>query len=173
MTENAEKLNNQAIKLAHNGSVNEAILCFKRAITLNSENHLFWFNLGVTFRNAGNLREAEHALEQSYHLNPYDTDVIETLAIIYFELGKLETAIECCYNGLTFFPENPHLWNTIGAIHFNQEKYTDAAEAFEIAITINPYYYDALFNLRDTYIELGNKNGAIEIERKMKNLEKR
>ena len=32
-------------------------------------------------------------------------------------------------------------------------------KAFERSVSINPYYYDALYNLRDTYDELGNKAG--------------
>ena len=172
MIENAEKLNDQAVKLAQSGSVNEAILCFKRAITLNSKNYLFWFNLGLTFRNSGNLREAKHAIEQSYTLASYDADVIEALAAVCFELGDFEEALDCCYEGIYTFPENSHLWNTIGVVHFNQEEYQEAADNFEHALSLNPYYYDALFNLRDTYIELRNTKGAAEIEKRMQSLEK-
>ena len=50
------------------------------------------------------------------------------------------------------------------------EKYEDAAEAFEMALSIYPNYYDALFNLRDTYLELGNKTGAKECTECMKRL---
>ena len=37
---------------------------------------------------------------------------------------------------------------------------------------LNPYYYDALFNLRDTYEELGNSNGAADVASRMKEIEK-
>ena len=39
-----------------------------------------------------------------------------------------------------------------------------------MAISIYPQFYDALFNLRDTYLELGNKTGADECSAIMKNL---
>ena len=45
-------------------------------------------------------------------------------------------------------------------------------KAFEMAISIYPQFYDALFNLRDTYLELGNKTGADECTTIMKNLKK-
>ena len=46
-----------------------------------------------------------------------------------------------------------------------------ACEAFENAVTINSYYYDALFNLRDTYEELGNKAGYQMCVEQMKNIQ--
>ena len=58
----------------------------------------------------------------------------------------------------------------IGVVYFNQDDYGSASEAFEQALTINPYYYDAIYNLRDTYIELGNHLGAQECDTKLKNL---
>ena len=60
----------------------------------------------------------------------------------------------------------------LGVFYFSEEKYEDAAEAFEMAISIYPQFYDALFNLRDTYLELGNKTGADECTTIMKNLKK-
>ena len=55
MLERSDTLNNQAILLASDGAYNEAIACFKRAIVIDKENYLLWFNLGVTYRDAGNL----------------------------------------------------------------------------------------------------------------------
>ena len=51
-----------------------------------------------------------------------------------------------------------------------EEKYEEAAQAFELAVSIYPRYYDALYNLRDTYLELGNKQGAKECTECMKNI---
>ena len=42
--------------------------------------------------------------------------------------------------------------------------------AFEQAVSLYPHYYDALYNLRDTYAELGNKVGQAECARLMAQL---
>ena len=63
MIERSDTLNNQAILLASDGAYNEAIACFKRAIVIDKENYLLWFNLGVTYRDAGKLQDAENSLE--------------------------------------------------------------------------------------------------------------
>ena len=72
--------------------------------------------------------------------------------------------------GLLHNPDNPRIWNTVGVVYFNESDYISASEAFEHAITLNPYYYDAMFNLRDTYEELGNKAGYEECAERLKNL---
>ena len=82
MLERSDSLNNQAILLASDGAYNEAIACFKRAIIIDKENYLLWFNLGVTYRDAGNLTEAENALETAYRMAPEKEDVAETFATI-------------------------------------------------------------------------------------------
>ena len=81
------------------------------------------------------------------------------LALIDFNIGLTTEALQFCHEGLENNCNNSRLWNTLGVIYFNLEKYENASEAFEQAITIDPYYYDALFNLRDTYEETGNKVG--------------
>ena len=172
LKETAEKLNNQAIMLASHGDYPEAIACFMRAITIENNNSLLWFNLGITCRDAGNLIEARKALTKAYNINNTDEETIEALALVCFSLGDSMSAIYYCEDGLDYNPRNPHLWNTLGVIHFNSKLYNEACHAFEQAISLNPYYYDALFNLRDTYSELGNKQGESECIKRMKEIEK-
>ena len=171
MKENCEKLNNQAIALAQEGAYDEAIACFMRAITMENQNYLLWFNLGVTYRDAGDLKNALSAMEHAYYINPDDEEVVETLAVLLYSMNNPHEAMQYCFLGLNLNDKNAHLWNTLGVIFFNMEEYQDASEAFEMAITNSPYYYDALFNLRDTYEELGNKAGREECERRLKELD--
>jgi len=170
MLENCENLNNQAIILAQKGEYDEAIACFKRALTMENQNYLLWYNLGLTYRDCGELELAKSALEKAYFINSNDEEIIETLAVICCSMGKLDDAMNYCAAGLKMDNRNAHLWNTAGVLYFNQTDYSGAAEAFEQAVTINPYYYDALLNLRDTYEELGNKKGYNECVMRMKEL---
>jgi tetratricopeptide (TPR) repeat protein len=170
MLENTEKLNNQAIVLAQKGDYDEAIACFKRALIMEKQNYLLWYNLGLTYRDAGDLDKAKNAVQQAYYINSNDQEVIETLAVLCYSMGKIDESMGYCAIGLKLNDQNSHLWNTVGVLYFNQTDYPDAAEAFEQAITINPYYYDALFNLRDTYEELGNKAGYEECSARMKSI---
>ena len=160
MVESSEKLNNQAIILAEHGEYAEAIACLKRAITVEKENFLLWFNLGITYRDSGNMTAAKAAMEKA-------------LAILCFQNGSLDEAMAYCEMGLQLNDNNSHLWNTMGVLFFNENAFMEAAEAFEQAVTINPYYYDALYNLHDAYEELGNTAGMQECSIRMSQIKER
>lgn len=172
MIERSDKLNNQAILLASDGSYQEAIACFKRAIVIDKENSLLWYNLGVTYRDAGNLVEAEKSLATAFMISPENMDIEETYATICLMQKDLESVREICVEGLDYNPLHSHLFNLLGVVEFQSENYDEAAEYFEEAVHINPYYLDALYNLKDTYSMLNNKNGEYEVEQKIKEIEK-
>ena len=169
MTESVEALNNRGIELSESGNFSEAIACYKRAITLDKENYILYFNLGIAYQKQRNLRAAKAAMETAFNLNRAD-EVLESLAVICLEQKKFSEAMEYCQIGLDENPENAHLWNTMGVIFFEQGEYENAAEVFERAVSLNPYYYDALFNLRDTYSELGNAQGEAECQARLSDL---
>ncbi|MGI5059148.1 tetratricopeptide repeat protein [Treponema pectinovorum] len=168
--ENASQLNTQAIEFASKGDFKEAIACFQKALSIERNNYLLWFNLGVTYRDAGDLIRAKEALEKAYEIEEYDDEVIESLAMLNYNLGFTEEALELCEEGILKNEANARLWNTFGVILFNNKNYTRACFSFEKAITINPYYYDALYNLRDTYEELGNTTGYAQCVEQMKSI---
>lgn len=170
MRENAEALNTQAIELASKGNFSDAIACFKSALIIDKDNYLLWYNLGVTYRDSGNLKQAKEALLVANRLNENDEDVLETIALIFYALNETQQAFEFCFRALEINNNNPHIWNNIGVLYFSQSNFSEAAEAFEQAVSIYPHYYDALFNLRDTYIELGNKVGENECNQRLKDL---
>ena len=170
MKDNAEILNSQAIELASHGQYVEAIACFKRAITIVRDNPLLWYNLGITYRDAGMLQLSKDALLTAYKINSEDQDIIETLAHTCFISGEMEEALTFCAQGLELNMRNAHLWNNSGVIYFTQGDYNSACEALEHAVTIDPNYYDAVFNLRDTYQELGNFSAAAECDARLKNI---
>ena len=172
MLERSDTLNNQAIILASDGAYTEAIACFKRAIVIDKNNYLLWFNLGVTYRDAGKLEEAENALEMAFNMAPEKEDVGETYATICLMQKNFAKVFQICTETLDFNPVNPHLWNLLGVTEFQQENYNEASSYFEQAVSINPYYLDALYNLRDTYSLLGNLKGEAACNAKIKELEK-
>lgn len=160
MLETTDFLNNQAIELTTQGNFTEAIACYKRAITLEKSNYLLWYNLAITYQKKGDLNGARRAMRAAFDLNCTDPEVIEQSAVISLGLKDFSAAIEYCNIGLSQNSSNANLWNTMGVIFFNQNEYSLASEAFERAVSINPYYYDALYNLRDAYSELQNHAGV-------------
>ncbi len=170
MLETVETLNTQAIEFASNGDFREAIACLKKALGMQKYNSLLWFNLGVTYRDAGETDAAKEALLMAFEIDDEDIDIIEMLASLYQSTGDYAEALKFCMLGTCLYPENARIWNTLGVVFFNTRDYEEACNAFEKAVSINPYYYDALYNLRDTYEELGNKKGAAVCREQMKHI---
>lgn len=172
MFESPETLNTHAIELASHGNYAEAIACLKRAIYIEKSNYLLWYNLGITYRDSGDLQAAKQALLTAYELDPTyeDQEVLEGLSLVCLSLGETGEAFEYCSIGLDMNEYNPRLWNNLGVLHFTEAEYEQACRSFEKALSLSPYYYDALFNLRDTYAELGNKPGEKECARLLNEL---
>ena len=170
MQETSENLNIQAIELTSQGFYKEAIACFKRAIVIDKNNYLLWYNLGITYRDSGHPKDAKNALLQAYKLNDIDEELLETLSLVCFSLKENDDAFMYAMEAIDLNPTNARCWNNVGVFYFSEEKYEEAAQAFELAVSIYPRYYDALYNLRDTYLELGNKQGAKECTECMKNI---
>lgn len=170
MTERADKLNNQAIILASGGEYNEAIACFKRAITIDRDNYLLWYNLGITYRDTGDIQKARQSLEKAHQIAPEQLDVLDTLSTLCINDEDYISALGYSQDGLELAPDNCSFWNIAGIALFNMEKYDLASEHFEQALCRNPYDANALYNLRDTYIELHNHVGAGECDKRLKEL---
>ena len=112
MIETVERLNNQAIILAKDGSFKEAIACFARAITIEKDNSLLWYNLALTYRDAGQLKEAKDALFKAKDISPDDQEILEELSLVLFNAKEYDSALKQCMEGLFTNPENFRLWNT-------------------------------------------------------------
>ncbi|MCQ2573374.1 MAG: tetratricopeptide repeat protein [Treponema sp.] len=171
MIERADTLNNQAILLAKDGQFSDAIACLRRAIHIDRNNSLVWYNLGITYRDAGDMMEALTALRNAFRISPQKEDVVESLSVLLLNMHMIDEAFKVCQDGLDFHPMSERLWNLMGVLQFNNDDYAAAAENFEMAVTINPYYSDALYNLRDAYSELKNVKAAVIINERIQELE--
>jgi len=171
MKERADILNNQAILFARDGQYSDAIACLRRAIHIDRNNYLPWYNLGITYRDAGEMGEALDAFRIAFRISPAKEDVAETLAVHLLNMHMVDEAFKVVEDGLDFHPASEHLWNVMGVLQFNCDEYALAADSFEMAVTIDPYYADALYNLRDTYVELHKAKAAAIIEMRLRELE--
>lgn len=166
--ESSESLNYQAIEFASLGEYAEAIACFHKALLLDSANYRLWYNLGLTYHALGDYLAAKEVFLKGYKLNPEDADLLESIGLTCYNMGEYDEAENYYYEGLSvdFFRDT--LWNNLGVLHFTRQDYEKACDAFEHALTIYPDYYNALYNLRDTYAELGNQSGVKICEEKMR-----
>jgi Tfp pilus assembly protein PilF len=155
MEETPENLNDSAVELASKGLHSEAIACLRKAILLAPRNSTLWFNLALSSRALGRLGEARQALLNALEAKPEDVDVLDTLGVVLHESGEDLASEECYRNALERDPGNGRIWNNYGVLQFSESRFAEACQSFEKAVTLIPDFDDALYNLRDTYEELG------------------
>ena len=156
MEESADLFNDTAVALAADGCYMEAIAYLRRAVQLEPDNALVWFNLGLNYYALKQKQDARYALMKAAQRNPHDADIWDTLGVVLHEIGETEAAKKAYTAALNLEATNGRIWNNYGTLLFNEQEYQQARYAFESALIFSPDLTDALFNLRDTYTILGN-----------------
>jgi Tfp pilus assembly protein PilF len=110
----------------------------------SAELHL---NLADKFEKNRNLGEAAAQLEMARKENPGLKDVDHRLAILYDEIGKLQTALKEYEKKLAANPKDPVLLNDIGWCYYDLGSWGQAEKSFRQAVAVNPDYKLAWNNL--------------------------
>jgi tetratricopeptide (TPR) repeat protein len=165
--ETSSELNGVGIALTQAGKPFEAIAVFDKAISLDKDNPVLYLNKGLSEQETGNYDSAARCFEKAIELHANFSGAWAALGLVYYETGQLETA-ERCYARALEGERKSETLNNLGVVYFNQERYEDARRCFEEAVALCPFFYDALYNLRDACMELSDFQAAAESERLMK-----
>ena len=76
--------------------------------------------------------------------------------------GQIQEAIDYIKTLNDKFPNQPLLFNLIGACYKSLNRLDGAVKMFNIAVSLNPKYSEAYFNLACVYQDLSQNNSAIE-----------
>ncbi|TAH55265.1 MAG: tetratricopeptide repeat protein [Treponema sp.] len=155
MIESPASLNDLAVQLASDGCHDEAIACLQKALLVEPHNPVLWYNLALSYRVLGRQDDARASLINAVREAPEDIDALNTLGVVSHELGDDAGAAECYRTALELEPGNGTVWNNYGVLFFGQSRFDEARSSFEKALSLIPELDDALYNLRDTYEELG------------------
>ncbi len=168
--ETAASLNDSGIALTEANRPIDAIPLFRKALIMEPGNPLLWLNLGIAQHRSGELDSAEDSLERCRALDEDNAEAWGALGLLHYEREQYEEA-EFFYNGaLERNASSSSLWNNLGVLYFTEGAYGEARDCFERAVTIDPNYWDALYNLKDACAELGDGRAASEFERRLREL---
>ena len=163
--ETASLLNDSGIALTEANHPDDAIPVFRKALAMEPENPLLWFNLGIAQQHTGNYEEAIESFHRALGIDNAFTDAWLSMGLIYYELHEFELCEDCYRSALTLNSDDPKAWNNLGVLYFSRGRLNEARDCFEKAVIRFPHYYDALYNLRDTCRETGDYRAAAEFER--------
>jgi tetratricopeptide (TPR) repeat protein len=120
----------------------EAIGFFRAALALRPQSPGVYANLGKLFLDQGNVAEAEAALEEALRLKPDYAAPHLNLAIIFLGRGELAAAERHLHlAGQYAQPRSsllPGIYTTLAALRSRQDRLSEAQEALQKAIDLDP-----------------------------------
>lgn len=108
-------------------------------------------NLGILKIAMKNYSEAQNFLERALALDEESGLAYYLLGRVFFLQGDDEAALENLEKGLVHEPENAKAHNCVGVISSRKGWVGRAEKAFSEAVTLDPQYGDAHFNLAVLY----------------------
>lgn len=140
------------------GRYSEAEAGFLEYLRFRPRNIACLCNLGVLKIAVKNYSEAEYYLEKALAIESDSGLAHYLLGRTYYLQGKLDEALTKLEEGLTFDPQNAKAHNTVGVISTQKGWVARAEKAFTSAVSINPKYGDAHFNLAVLYVTRDEPN---------------
>jgi tetratricopeptide (TPR) repeat protein len=89
------------------GSHREAIECQKKALEMDRADTQAWVNLGVTYRNADRLDDAEQCYQRALDIEPEYAKLHQSLGVLYILRGEPERGVRALERAIGLNPELP------------------------------------------------------------------
>lgn len=140
------------------------------AIELEPTNPSLYLSLATAELASAQYKEARANLERAIALKPDFAVAYMRLAQLFELQGNINEAISALEKGLNSASGNAEYLMQLGRYYYNRKQKGDyplAEAAFRQALVFNPGYSDAMFGLAVLYETTGNKSTALELYRRL------
>jgi len=163
--------NEEAARLFESGQYTAAERKFTEAVSIQEENDLAWYNLGLTREKLDKYKEAAEAYSQAVKFKP-------DAPLYHYLLGKALIGNEQCEAGqgsniglaqthleeaVKLEPRLYKAWYCLGQVYYAQGEPKKAAEAWTQSATLDPYEGEAFTALGHLYIRWDKLAEAISV----------
>ncbi len=173
--DNAEVYYNMGYIKSLRGQLEEALLCFRRATTINGHHARAYRQMGLIYQKLGREEEARSSLETAAEihmernqnneaeeifntvltLRPDTTNVYNSLGIIYRRQGRLDEALKAYEKALKVHKDDEYIYFNTARVHLDMSHMLLAQDCLRQALKLNPDFTEAIDLLRAT--EMGLK----------------
>jgi tetratricopeptide (TPR) repeat protein len=135
---------------------------WKMTIARNPDCLLAHDNLGIIFKEKGQIYEAVNQYQEAIRLNPDYAGAYYNKGIAYSKLGQYQLAIESYNEAIRRTPDNAFYYNNRGSAYYKLGQYQRAFDDFCLATRFKPDYADAYYNRGVAYSRSDQYQLAIE-----------
>lgn len=140
---------------------NEALYALKNAARFSPDDAGVHNNLGVAWRDLGQLDDAVASFRQALAIKPDYVEAHYNLGNALRELGQLDDAVARFRRVLKIKPDYVEAHNNIGVALQDLGQFDGAAASLRQALAIKPDYAEAHYNLGNALRELGQLDHAM------------
>lgn len=123
--------------------------------------------LALEHHRSGRLDEAEKAYREVLARDAHNVDALHFLGVLAYQRNDYPRAHELISRALSHNPANAAAHNNLGNVLNAQGKPDEALRCYVQALTLDPEYADALYNLAGVYERRGSTERAVGIYRRM------
>jgi len=132
---------------AAGGDMTEAIYCLEKAHMLQPRSHAVCNNLGLLYEMTGDMIKATYYYSRGFKLKPDDMTICANYIQALDKQKLYDTAIIALESMLSYYPENPEIFNGIGNLHWKKGDSTKAKDYYIKSLQCKSDYALAHFNL--------------------------
>jgi tetratricopeptide (TPR) repeat protein len=100
----------------------KALHYINKAISIDSENVLYWKRFAKINNRLNFVEEAEKGYKRTIELGNYELETWITRCDLLINLGEFETALETLYQGMEFYPETAEIEYRMAGLYFSLNK---------------------------------------------------
>jgi len=152
--------NLEGAKYVKEGKIDEAIVCFNKAIKLNPFFELPWLNKASLLFRRKDYEKSLECVNKALELSPNWVDALRLKGMILINLKRNEKAVEVLRKAVKINPEDWSTWDNLGRALFNLRKYEKALKCFEKALKINSDNHELYYFKGLTLVQLGRIDDA-------------
>lgn len=141
------------------GQYKEAADAYRTAIKLDDDKPDTQYALGLSLEKLNRTDEEILAYKRALALKPDHSNAMEKLGIAYFKQKRYADALSA-FDGLKTYKPDAKTYNYIGESYIELDKAEESVDAFNNAVSYNPDFDKARYNLGRAYLKLSNRDMA-------------
>ena len=158
--------NYRGIIFLANQNYSQALIDFKKSISLNHNFSEGYCNLGNTYQALNDYKKSLEAYNQALNIDHNNLQIQANIGMLYFKMGEYQSAIKTYQNILKIDNKFEYVHQLIADAYAQQSSHDESITHHQEALKLNPTNFLNYFYIGRDYLWKGDKNQAEEYFKK-------